>query len=152
MCGLEYQGISLIKTRHLQYISAFQFVNPQVATFAHLSRRQLPKFLRGRLHLHKCGLPAIGEGIAMCTLKREEYHFWQPSSQELHKGCCGNKEHKEAQIELLPSDFYANCTTCTTPLRWNLVYLWFPHLNMLNYPPLELHRPLGRCTGVYSYS
>lgn len=88
----------------------------------------------------------------MCALKREKYHSWQPSSQELHKGCGGNKEHKEAQIELLPAAFIQVVLHVERPYDGTWFTYGFPHLNMLNYQPSELHRPLGRCTGVYSYS
>lgn len=72
--------------------------------------------------------------IAMCALKREEYHFWQPSSQELHKGCGGNKEHKEAQIELLPAAFIQIVLHVLRAYNGTW-FTYFPHLNMLNYQP-----------------
>ena len=50
---LEYQGISLIKKHTSAYICLSICQSSSCPLFAHLSRRQLPKFLRGRLHLQQ---------------------------------------------------------------------------------------------------
>ena len=154
MCGLEYQRISLIKTRHLQYISAFQFVNPQVATFAHLSRRQLPKFLRGRLHLHKCGLPALGD-YSNCHVYLEtgkNITFGSQVAKSCTKVAVAIRNTKKLKSNSSPATFIQVVLHVLRPYDGTWFTYGFPHLNMLNYQPLELHRPLGRCTGVYSYS